>query len=454
MLIFCPCFDTIRCMNGIYASRKIDKVLLNWKNENNRKPLLLRGARQVGKTSAVRELAKSFEYYIEIDFLNAENADIEKLFLENSSIQDLCQKIAIIKNIPIQEEKTLLFLDEIQACPKAIERLRYFYEQFPSLHVIAAGSLLEFALEELPSFGVGRIRSLFMYPLCFEEFLDFQNLALLKNELSKSSPKNPLPEVFHQKLLQELRNFLILGGMPEVVAVWCKNHNFLECRQIQNDLLLSYNDDFSKYRKRIPSARIQEVFRSVAEQGQGKFVYKRVNPNLRAEQIKAALETLVLAGLVYPVTHSSSNGIPLGAEIREDYRRMIYFDTGLLQRQLGLKAEDILVSDDFDVINKGAIAETFVGTELIKAASFYEKAELFCWHREDARSNAEVDYVIQKNEDIIPIEVKASKKGSMQSLRQFLALKKRPYGIRTSLENFCEYNDIKVYPLYAIRNVV
>lgn len=240
--------------------------------------------------------------------------------------------------------------------------------------------------------------------------------------------------------------------MPEVDSYWCETHDFLKCRQIQNDLLISYNDDFSKYKKRIPASRIQEVFRSVAIQGQGKFVYKKANPDLRTDQIKSALETLILAGLVYPVTHTCANGIPLGAELREDYKRMIYFDTGLLQRQLNLKAEDILVSDDFDVINKGAIAETFVGTELMKAGSFYEKNELYCWHREDAGSNAAVDYVIQNGSEIIPIEVKASKKGSMQSLRRFLALKGKPYGIRTSLENFCEYDDIKVYPLYAIKN--
>ena len=148
--------------------------------------------------------------------------------------------------------------------------------------------------------------------------------------------------------------------MPEVVTTWCKTYDYLKCTQIQNDLLLSYQDDFSKYRKRVPASRIQEVFRSVAEQGQGKFVYKKVNPDIRSEQIKTALETLILAGLVYPVTHTAANGIPLGAEVREDYRRMIYFDTGLLQRQLGLKAENILVSDDFDVINK--LSEKFVPT--------------------------------------------------------------------------------------------
>ena len=437
-----------------YVRRKIDNVLISWKLEDNRKPLLLRGARQVGKTSAVREFAKSFDYYIEIDFLNSKNIDIKELFSKNSSVKDLCQKIAVIQNIPIEENKTLLFFDEIQACPKAIEKLRYFYEEFPNLHVIAAGSLLEFALEDLPSFGVGRIRSIFMYPLSFEEFLMFQNQSALVEHLKLASPKNPLSDIFHKKLLQELRNFLILGGMPEVVATWCKTHDYLKCTQIQNDLLLSYQDDFSKYRKRVPASRIQEVFRSVAEQGQGKFVYKKVNPDIRSEQIKTALETLILAGLVYPVTHTAANGIPLGAEVREDYRRMIYFDTGLLQRQLGLKAENILVSDDFDVINKGAIAEVFVGLELIKSSSCYEKNNLYCWHREQSGSNAEVDFVIQKYEEIIPIEVKSSKKGSMQSLRQFLALKQKSYGIRTSLENFCEYEDIKVYPLYAIGNIL
>ena len=441
-------------MSHEYIGRKIDKILLEWKNEEDRKPLLLRGARQVGKTSAVRELSKSFDHYIEIDFLSSENADLANLFSGTDSIKDLCQKIALIKNIPVQDNKTLLFLDEIQSCPKAIEKLRYFYEQMPNLHVIAAGSLLEFALEDLPSFGVGRIRSVFMYPLCFEEFLTFQNMYSLCEQVRKSSPQKPLDEIFHKKLLQELRNFLILGGMPEVISVWCKTHDFIKCRQIQNDLLISYQDDFSKYRKRVPASRIQEVFRSVAEQGQGKFVYRKVNPDLRTEQIKIALETLIQAGLVYPITHTAANGIPLGAEIREDYRRMIYFDTGLLQRQLNLKADDIFLSDDLDVINKGAVAETFVGTELIKAASFYEKAELYCWHREQSGSNAEVDYVIQSEGKIIPIEVKANKKGSMQSLRQFLALKNRPYGIRTSLENFCEYEDIKVYPLYAIGNAL
>ena len=437
----------------MYAERTIDSFLIDWKKADERKPLLLRGARQVGKTSAVRQLAKVFEYYIEIDFLSEENAPLARLFESNKSVKDVCEKIAILKETPLAAGRTLLFLDEIQACPKAITYLRYFYEQFPELHVIAAGSLLEFALEELPSFGVGRIRSIFMYPMSFSEFLNAIGAQMLCRAMKAASPESPLEKALHIKLLEKFRTFLLIGGLPEVVMTWAKTGSYLECRQIQNDLLFSYRDDFAKYRKRVPRDRIEEVFRSVAEQGLGKFVYKRVNPDLKAEQVRGALETLILAGLVYPVTHTAANGIPLGAEVRNDYQRMIFFDTGLLQRQLNLKAEDILISDDLDIINKGSLAETFVGTELVKAVSCYEREPLYCWHREQSGSNAEVDYVIQRGTEIIPIEVKASKKGSMQSLRIFLAEKKRPYGIRASLENFCAYQDIKVYPLYAVGNI-
>ena len=437
-----------------HLERLVDQRLLEWKSSKNRKPLLLRGARQVGKTWAVRHFAPKFDHYIEIDFLAEENKGIAELFEKPISVAELCEKISAIKEAPIEAGKTLLFLDEIQACPRAISRLRYFYEQLPELHVIAAGSLLEFALEELPSFGVGRIRSIFMYPLNFFEFLNAVGQEKLAGLMRSASPQKPLDQVFHEKLLNYLRTFLIVGGLPEVVATWRDTGSFLECRKILDDLLLGYRDDFEKYKKRVPAARIQEVFRSVAEQSQGKFVYSHVNPNLKAQQISAALDTLLLAGLVYPVTHSDSNGIPLGAQVREEYRRMIYFDTGLLQRQLNLSAEDIIISNDLDVINKGAIAETFVGTELMKAGSCLEKNELYCWHREEPGSNAEVDYVVQCGSDITPIEVKASKKGSMQSLRQFLALKKRAWGVRSSLENFCVYNDIHVYPLYAISNLL
>ena len=178
-----------------------------------------------------------------------------------------------------------------------------------------------------------------------------------------------------------------------------------------------------------------------------------MNCDGNSEQIKTALETLILAGLVYPVTHTSANGIPLGAEINEKYRRMIFLDTGLLQCLLGLDLSDILSTTDIQVVNRGAIAETFVGNEIVKSSSCYEPKSLFCWHREKSGSNAEVDYVVQLADKIRPIEVKSGIKGSMQSMRYFLHQKDIDYGIRTSLENFCSYDDIRVYPLYAIKNI-
>lgn len=433
-----------------YYKRRIDEQLVAWAKATDRKPLLLRGARQVGKTSAVRHLGESFDNFVEVDF--NERADIHYLFDGTYTPQEICQMLSVLLQKPIIAGKTLLFFDEIQACPAAINRLRYFYEKYPELHLIAAGSLLEFALEGLPSYGVGRIRSAFMYAFSIEEFLWATGNEALAELINGASPSRPLPQPIHEQAVRLLRVFLVLGGMPAVVAQYCDDKNLLECQNILSELILSFRDDFSKYRKRVPSSRIDAVFRSVAEQGLGKFVYSRVNVQANGEQIKAALETLILSGLVFPVTHTSANGIPLGAETNEKYRRMLLCDTGLCQRLLNLDVASILSSENLLVVNRGAIAEMFVGNELIKASSCYYPQPLFCWHREKAGSNAEVDYVVQVGESIYPIEVKSGTRGSMQSMRVFMQLKNVDKGIRTSLENFSTYEDIELYPLYAIKN--
>lgn len=434
-----------------YYRRKIDKELEEWATSKSRKPLLLRGARQVGKTSAVRHLARRFSHFAEVDF--NERSDIHYLFQGNYSPQEICQMLSVLLRVPIEAGNTLLFFDEIQACPDAINRLRYFYERYPEIHLIAAGSLLEFALESLPSYGVGRIRSVFMYPFSYEEFLWATGNEALARMINASSPYRPLPPLIHDEALRMLRVFLVLGGMPAVVSRYCGDGNLLECQRILSELVISFRDDFAKYRHRVPSSRIDATFKSVAEQGLGKFVYNKVDAEATSAHIKVALETLVLAGLVYPVTHTAANGIPLGAEINERYRRMVLFDTGLLQRVLDLDVSNILSSDDIQVVNKGAIAEAFVATELVKASSCYEPSSLYCWHREKSGSNAEVDYVVQAHTHIFPIEVKSGTKGSMQSMRVFMQLKNCPIGIRTSLENFAAYDDILLYPLYGIKNI-
>jgi predicted AAA+ superfamily ATPase len=436
----------------MYLRRNIDQVLLNWSKELSRKPLLLRGARQVGKSSAVRELSKYFDNFLEVNF--EEQKQVHSLFSGDLSPKELCENLSVFYNTQIVPGKTLLFLDEIQSCIPAISSLRFFYEKYPELHVIAAGSLLEFALSELPSFGVGRVRSLFVYPFSFDEFLSASGEEMLIKAKQGVSAKQPLNEVIHYKLLDYLKKFLVIGGMPEVVAKYIEEGKLLECQNILDDLIISFKADFTKYKKIVPFSRISEVFESVAQQAGGKFVFTGAATMSNYKQIKEALDLLIMAGLVIPVTHSSANGIPLGAESNSKKRKMLIFDTGVFQRLMGLNISDILFEKRFEMVNKGSIAEQYVGLELLKSSSSFQQQNLFYWQREKLNSNAEVDYLIQKQDKIIPIEVKSGKQGSMQSLFLFLKEKKSDYGIRFSLENFSVYDNIMVYPLYAVSDFV
>ncbi len=433
----------------MYLKRIIDSELLAWKHEKtNRKPLILRGARQVGKSTAVRQLSKHFDNYIEVNF--EEHRQVHFLFKGDLSPKELCNDLSVLFKTPIEPGKTLLFFDEIQQCLPAISSLRFFYEKYPELHVIAAGSLLEFALNELPSFGVGRVRSLFVNSFSFNEFLSASGEDRLLEIKEKASCDKPLSEAVHNKLLRYYKVFLVIGGMPEVVSEYITNKNIELCQRIIDDLILSLKADFSKYKKRVSTVRLTEVFQAISNQMGGKFVYAKVHSESGHKQIKEAVELLIMAGLVIPVTHSSSNGIPLGAEGDIKKRKMLIYDTGIFQRIVGLEIKDILFEDEFNLINKGAVAELSVGLELIKSMGCYQQAELFYWQRETASSNAEIDYLIQKNKTILPIEVKSGTKGSMQSLFIFMKEKKVKKGFRFSNENFAKYDQIEVYPIYAI----
>lgn len=436
----------------MYLERKIDAELEIWKQLPNRKPLILRGARQVGKSSSVKNLAKNFKYFIEINF--DENPIYATVFENGLDPFGICEQLSVISNTPIIEGETLLFFDEIQSCVPAISSLRYFYEKMPNLHLIAAGSLLEFALSEIPSFGVGRVRSIFMYPLSFEEFLLANKEKSLVEALHKATTKTPFPEIFHQKLKGYLKKFLIIGGMPEAVKTYITNGDMLEVQRVLDDLMLSIQADFVKYKIRVSATRIREVFDAVVNQVGNKFSYSYSNATFNNVQIKEALVLLEMAGLIYFVTHSASNGIPLGAEINSKKRKILLFDTGIFQRIQGLNIAQLLIEDNFNSINKGSIAELHVGLEFIKNSSCYEKRYLHYWHREAKNSQAEVDYVIQKQDKIIPIEVKSGTKGSMQSMFLFLEEKKSNYGIRLSLENFSEMEKIKIVPLYGAGNLL
>jgi predicted AAA+ superfamily ATPase len=437
-------------MKKVYLNRQIDSDLLAWSKEADHKPVLLRGARQVGKSSSVRKLAEHFDNFLEINF--EQNKKVYAAFDNDLIPKQICNHLSVQFNHTITPGKTLLFLDEIQACPRAISALRFFFLFFPELHVIAAGSLLEFALEQLSSFGVGRISSMFMYPFSFAEFMLACGEERLWDVICQSSPENPLHPVFHEKALEILKQFLVIGGMPAVVSKYVENKDILACQKTLSELINSLKTDFVKYKLRTPELRISAAFEAVVQQSGGKFNYAKVE-HYTSRQIKESIELLQKAGLVIPVTHSSANGIPLGAQENPKKQKFLLLDTGIFQRLLGLQLSDVLLSNDFSMVNKGCIAEQMVGMELLKASSCYEQKQLYYWHREALNSQAEVDYVVQQGEKIIPIEVKAGKSGKMQSLHLFMNEKQSQYGIRTSLENFAQYDKIKVFPLYAIGNL-
>lgn len=430
--------------------RKIDKELIDWKKNPQRKVLLIRGARQVGKTYSIRELGGTFDFFVEINF--EESKEIRQFFDGSLDPVEIVKKLSIYFNTSIQPGKTLLFFDEIQACPDALRALRFFHEKMNNLHVIAAGSLLEFALSKIPSFGVGRIENLFMYPMTFAEFLTASNKDNLNEVIRNANLDSPVDPVLHRIIIEQLRLFQVIGGMPEVVRTYIETDDFLKCQKIIDTLLISFNDDFAKYKTQISPEKLQETFRSVARQTGDKFKYSNISSE-RSHGYKIALELLVKAGLVHKVYHTHARGIPPGAQINDRKFKALILDMGVYQRILGLDLADYISSDHTDLINKGNFSELFAGLELIASMPSHLKPELYYWHRERKSSNSEVDYVISINGKIFPIEVKAGTKGQMQSMFIFLEERNLSEGIRCSLENFGRYGRVITIPVYALHRI-
>ena len=451
----------IKNMNG-YIARNIDNVLLKWKNGNRRKPLLIRGARQVGKSSAVKHLGETFENYVEVNLELQKN--LSTIFDLDLDPKRICFELGAALGAKITPGNTLLFIDEIQVSTNAIKSLWFFKERYPDLHVVAAGSLLEFALADLESFGVGRIRSLYLYPLSFDEFLRAQGLDNLCEAKSQCSPERPITEVLHENLCQQIRYYYMIGGMPESVKIWVETHDYEECREVQSDIIDAYFDDFRKYRPNIDPDLLRSTLLSVPMQIGSKFKYSNISGDVDTYNAKKALDALIKAGLIVPVTHTAANGCPLGSEENKKFRKFIFIDTALMLHMQRMSITDILTATPDELVNKGNVAEMFVGLELLKYSEPNLKPYLFYWQGDAeasvdengrvVKSQAEVDYIINSGNTVLPIEVKAGKRGSMQSLYQLL--KKRPqmpFGIRCALENFSSFENVKVYPLYAISNL-
>lgn len=382
----------------------------------------------------------------------------------------IVQKIAIYINVPIEEGKTLLFLDEIQECPEAIMALRFFKEDYPGLHVIAAGSLLEFTLQELPTFGVGRIHTLFMYPMTFDEFLNANNENGLISMKRQADGQHPLDAAFHEKLIEYFRIYLLVGGMPEAVLAWIKTHNFNQCSHIQEDIILTYEDDFSKYKKRVSPDLLRTTLHGICHQPGEKITFKQISADYRSSQIREAVRLLTLAGLVIPVIATSGNGIPLDAEANEKNMKILLLDSGLLLSVLQLEGnlaqhlvELIMTGSPQDLVNKGGLVEMVAGLELLRNKPCVQRQKMFYWEK-SGNSIAEIDYLDTFHLKVTPIEIKSGTQGGMKSLWQFMREKRLTEAIRCSFENFGEftYTDpqadnaerhITIIPLYALENL-
>lgn len=405
--------------------------LENWLSSTTRKPLVIRGARQVGKTWLVRHLAHvKKRKLIEINF--ERSPQFASLFLSNDPSQILLNLSAAF-NEQIDSKKSLLFLDEIQAVPDLLAKLRWFAEDLPKLPVIAAGSLLEFVLEKHSfSMPVGRINYMYLEPFSFEEFLLANHKQFLFDYLNAYQWQTEIPQAIHEQLLNLFKEYLIVGGMPAAVASWVNKRSLQEVNQIHHDLMATYRDDMAKYSGRLATERLEEVIMAVPKLLGEKFVYTKVNPSIQTPAIKQALDLLCKARICHRVMGCAANGVPLAAEIFDRYLKVIFLDVGLCSAALGLSLDQLHLVEELTLINKGGIAEQVVGQILRTLVPPYIEPALYYWHREEKSSSAEIDYVFQHRNSVIPLEVKAGSTGSLKSLHLFMRLKGLPIAGRVN----------------------
>ncbi len=433
-------------------NRFIDLYLHKWKADPYRKPLLLRGARQVGKTFAIRKLGEHYDHFVEINFESQPEAKM--VFEKNLDPERIVRDLNLILDVEIIPEKTLLFFDEIQEVPKGIIALRYFYEKMPSLHVIAAGSLLDFAIEKV-GVPVGRVMYHYLYPMSWIEFLKASKQDLKIKEISKSNLDNPFQDNIHEKLLETLGEYLAIGGMPEVVQKWIETKNPTACGNVHHSILETYQDDFQKYATKHQLEYINQLFEHIPRQLGRKFKYSAIPGEYRKRELSPCLDLLEKAQIIKKVLHTSAQGIPIGSEGNPNHFKVLFLDVGLCQALLGLDLSEWFLRPEQAFVNKGALVENFVGQELLAYSDLSRKAQLYFWQREAKGSEAEVDYIIQKNQAVIPVEVKSGLGSTLKSMHIFLeSHKNSPYGIRFSSQNYSIFDHIHSFPLYAIINAL
>ena len=440
--------------------------LENWLVSKNRKPLILRGARQVGKSTLVSLFAKAqnidmievnLERYLYLD-------DIFKTLNVDKVLKEL-QAIAMKK----LTKTSLLFLDEVQATPHALACLRYFKEDFPEIPVIAAGSLLEFTLSDHSfSMPVGRVEYRHLGPMTFKEFLHAIYPGLLQY-LGEISLDNPLPDHAHLQLIEKQREYLFIGGMPEAVKVYQESGSFQDVQEVHRSICDTFLDDFAKYARKKELILLQRTFRSIPRMIGMKVKYKNISVDDRAADVRNALELLMKARICSGIFASSCSGLPLQSGINTKVFKPLFLDIGLVNHLMGIDWRTISTLSGKELLTEGSLAEQFIGQHLLSSPDMRKKPELNYWLREQRSSNAEVDYVISHGNAIIPIEVKSGKSGSLKSLQQFVYRKAPQITVRLDLnppsiqkvqskirtkEGIQEINfNLMSLPLYAIEEL-
>jgi uncharacterized protein len=427
--------------------RWVEKQVVSWKDSPRRKPLIIRGARQVGKTWLVENvLAGQFENFVKVDL--EKRRDLHVHFAGNLEPRTILSYLELSTG-RITPGKTLLFLDEIQACPRAIMALRYFYEQMPELHVVAAGSLLEFAFGEI-SIPVGRVQYLPMHPMTFHEYL----FAMGREPMAEYAILSPadVDKAVQEMILHELRNYLFVGGMPECIKTYRDSGSMVETFRVQSEILESYRDDFSKYMPRIDALCLDAVFLNVAKSVGEQLKYARLNDGHSGQTNRKAFDLLVKAKLIHKIPACDPSGLPLGATANPKKFKGAMLDIGLLQRLCQVPVELELKQVNLLAMYRGKLAEQFVAQELLA----WHSSELFYWARDARGSNAEVDYLAVREGKIYPVEVKSGTGGSLRSLH--LMLDKYPHCPRGLVLYSGPYKNlpeqkIEFLPLYSVAGI-
>lgn len=429
--------------------RQIDQALVAWKDSPMRMPLMVRGARQVGKTYVIETFAKThFESRLTVNF------EFQPQFKDCfSSLEpiEIINKLEVLAGQTISPGKTLLFLDEIQECPEAIQALRYFKEQMPELHVVTAGSLLEFTLRETGfRMPVGRIEFLYMYPVRFDEFLLALDEVPLYDFLQKCTSSTAIPTAIHEKALRLVRLYMTIGGMPAVINTYLATKNISECQRMQAQLLNTFRNDFGKYKPKINHDLCMAMFNKAAHLVAKQFKYVDVDPDQTSRELKPVLSALIAAGLYQPIYFASANGLPLNATMNPKAFKLLFLDIGLV-KSMGNLQQALVLDEDLMLIHQGALVEQFVGQQLLAYQPYYTAGELFYWKRDKKGSLAEIDYLYPYAAHIYPIEVKAGKTGRLKSMHLYLQEHKNtPFGIKISQQPLGFDGTVLSIPLYML----